>query len=204
MLKALSLGFLAVVVQADLAALPSDDECASGQCALNALQVRSQEGVDSNEDMAASLNESAAIAVELNQTGKLWKLYHATSPDIGPQILKNGFRSGHSGWCGGAIYFGNSAQETKWKAVGADSHQGYIIEAMVDVGHVKKMPWNCYTSSSCIASHPSFEGHVGCLSHHYYGHQVHKEGYNSIVFNPGDGYEVVIWDKHQVKSMRHI
>ena len=27
--------------------------------------------------------------------------------------------------------------------VGQDSHQGYLIEAMVDVGHVKKMPWNC-------------------------------------------------------------
>ena len=27
--------------------------------------------------------------------------------------------------------------------VGQDSHQGYLIEAMVDVGHVKQMPWNC-------------------------------------------------------------
>ena len=31
-----------------------------------------------------------------------------------------------------------------WSEVGQDSHQGYLIEAMVDVGHVKKMPWNCH------------------------------------------------------------
>eukprot|EP00913_Durusdinium_trenchii_P009071 g8530.t1 len=35
-----------------------------------------------------------------------------------------------------------SLQETKWKAVGQESHQGFLIEAMVDPGHVKKMPWN--------------------------------------------------------------
>ena len=29
-----------------------------------------------------------------------------------------------------------------------------------------------------------------------------SQGYDSIVFNPGDGNEVVIWDKHRVKSMR--
>ena len=28
------------------------------------------------------------------------------------------------------------------------------------------------------------------------------QGYDSIVFNPGDGNEIVIWDKHRVKSMR--
>ena len=26
---------------------------------------------------------------------------------------------------------------------------------------------------------------------------MHKEGYQTVVFNPGDGPEIVIWDKNQ-------
>ena len=51
-----------LVVQADLAALPSDDECASGQCALNALQVRSQEGPEFGVDAFASALERPTCA----------------------------------------------------------------------------------------------------------------------------------------------
>eukprot|EP00438_Fugacium_kawagutii_P033659 Skav204056 [mRNA] locus=scaffold3:392026:395953:- [translate_table: standard] len=200
MLKALSLVALALGSEVELTA---DDEChgATSSCALSALQLR---GEKEGEDLATFSNETAQLASELNQSGGLWRLYHVTSPSVGPRILEHGFKSGHAGWCGGAIYFGNSAQETKWKAVGEDSHQGFLIEAMVDVGHVKKMPWNCYTSTKCIETHPGFQGHIGCLSRHYYGNTLRHEGYDSIVFNPGDGNEIVIWDKHRVKSMRHI
>mmetsp|Transcript_37709 Transcript_37709/g.46700 ORF Transcript_37709/g.46700 Transcript_37709/m.46700 type:complete len:207 (-) Transcript_37709:31-651(-) len=203
MLKAFSfaLPVLAVAQVNELNdALSTDDACSTSSCALNALQFRAAEG----EEVASFSNETAKLASELNQTGGLWRLYHVTSPSIGPNILKYGFKAGHAGWCGGAIYFGNSAQETKWKAVGQDSHQGYLIEAMVDVGHVRQMPWNCYTSIKCIETHPGLEGHVSCLSRHYYGNSLRHEGYDSIVFNPGDGNEIVIWDKHRVKSMRHI
>ena len=213
MLKALSFGCLTLgLIELSVAQesrvtteLAADDECdvtGSGSCAVSALQNRSlrREG----EDLASFSNETAELGLELNQSGGLWRLYHVTSPSIGPRILKEGFKAGHAGWCGGAIYFGNTAQETKWKAVGQDSHQGYLIEAMVDPGRVKKMPWNCYTSTRCIETHPGFQGHVNCLSRHYYGNTLHHEGYDSIVFNPGDGNEIVIWDKHRVKSMRHI
>ncbi|CAK9060400.1 Copia protein, partial [Durusdinium trenchii] len=201
-LRGLALGWYAIQVEATVESmLAADDECqGNDQCALNALQFRANEG----DGLDAASNETAELAAELNQTSKLWRLYHVTSPSIGPKILKEGFRSGHAGWCGAAIYFGNTAQETKWKAVGQDSHQGYLIEAMVDPGHVKKMPWNCYTSTHCIDSHPGLQGHVSCLSRHYYGNELRGQGYDSIVFNPGDGNEIVIYDKHRVKSMRHI
>lgn len=203
MLKALSLGLArpALTALAQVEHVELDDECNdASRCALNALQLRAAAG----EDLASFSNETAQLASDLNQSRGLWRLYHVTSPAIGPRILQNGFKAGHAGWCGGAIYFGNTAQETKWKAVGQDSHQGYLIEAMVDVGHVKKMPWNCYTSTKCIETHPGLQGHVDCLSRHYYGNTLRHEGYDSIVFNPGDGNEIVIWDKHRVKSMRHI
>lgn len=203
MLRALSLGLAlpALTALAQVEHVDLDDECSdASSCALNALQLRAESG----EDLASVSNETAQLAAELQQGRGLWRLYHVTSPAIGPRILENGFKAGHAGWCGGAIYFGNTAQETKWKAVGQDSHQGYLIEAMVDVGHVKKMPWNCYTSTKCIETHPGLQGHVGCLSRHYYGNTLRHEGYDSIVFNPGDGNEIVIWDKHRVKSMRHI
>ncbi|CAK9086307.1 RNA-binding protein rnp24, partial [Durusdinium trenchii] len=171
MLKVLAIGCAVMLVQAENA-LTADDECQGvSECAVSALQLRANEG---NEFSAAS-NETAALASELNQTGRLWRLYHVTSPSIGPKILREGFRSGHAGWCGGAIYFGNTAQETKWKAVGQESHQGFLIEAMVDPGHVKKMPWNCYTSTRCIETHPGLQGHVSCLSRHYYGNSLHSE-----------------------------
>lgn len=34
------------------------------------------------------------------------------------------------------------------------------------------------------------------------GPRTRVQGYDSIVFNPGDGNEIVIYDKHRVKSMR--
>ncbi|CAE7232760.1 rnp24 [Symbiodinium natans] len=150
---------LVALARADETGLLQDDECqgAQGECAVNALQLRSSQGGSEELLDAANDSEMQSIASDLNQTGRLWRLYHLTSPSIGPKILKEGFRSGHAGWCGGAIYFGNTAAETYHKAVGHESHQGYMIEAMVDVGRVKSMPWNCYTSVRCIQTHPSFE-----------------------------------------------
>mmetsp|Transcript_7553 Transcript_7553/g.17380 ORF Transcript_7553/g.17380 Transcript_7553/m.17380 type:complete len:212 (-) Transcript_7553:123-758(-) len=208
MRKVFSLLLAVALVHGEVPGLDQDDECAEAQgaCALNALQVKSSEGQGADQELSAGTNDSEtmSIASELNQTGNLWRLYHLTGRSIGPRILKEGFRAGHAGWCGGAIYFGNSPGECYHKAVGAESHQGYMIEAMVDVGRVKRMPWNCYTSIRCIQTHPSFQGHINCLSRHNYGHEVHHSGFQSIVFNPGDGNEIVIWDPSQVKSMRHI
>ena len=48
--------------------------------------------------------------------GHIKYLYHQTSRSAGPKILKHGFRSGHVGWCGGAIYFALSKGATYHKA----------------------------------------------------------------------------------------
>ncbi|OLQ11942.1 RNA-binding protein rnp24 [Symbiodinium microadriaticum] len=205
---------LAFLTHADETGLLQDDECqegSQGECAMNALQLRSSQGEGEELFDASNDSEMQSIASELNQTGRVWRLYHVTSPSIGPKILREGFRAGHAGWCGGAIYFGNTAQETHHKAVGTESHQGYMIEAMVDVGRVKSMPWNCYTSVRCIQTHPSVvvwqqqqqqQQQQQEEEEEEEEEEVHSEGFQTIVFNPGDGPEIVIWDKHQVKSMR--
>lgn len=110
--------------------------------------------------------------------------YHQTSPEIGAAIMREGFRPGHGGWCGGAIYFATTPQATFWKAIASTSHHGFIIEARVRVGRVKYAPKHCYGGMN--------------------GRRLRREGFDSIRFNPGDGDEIVIYDPHQVLSMKEI
>lgn len=63
-------------------------------------------------------------------------VYHQTGCDIGPLILRDGFHLGKVGWCGGGIYFAMSPEATVTKAVGPDSHKGFMIEAQVRIGQV--------------------------------------------------------------------
>jgi len=115
--------------------------------------------------------------------GGVMTLYHQTSMDIGPKILKEGFRPGKSGFCGGAIYFASNPAATYTKALGPQSHQGYIIEAKVDMGRVKFVK--------------------GWCDNHMTREKLKQEGFDSITFNPGDGEEFVIYSPRRVKSMRH-
>jgi hypothetical protein len=138
---------------------------------------------------------------------KIWTLYHVTGSKIGPKILRWGFRPGHVGWCGGGIYFGNTPEETKIKAVGVDSKQGYLIEAKVNVGNVVFKPRFCISDAKCVRDNPGFAGHLRCLSNKPFDEvksELEAQGHDSIVFNPGDGNEVVIYDKSQVISMKHV
>eukprot|EP00931_Biecheleriopsis_adriatica_P080307 TRINITY_DN53660_c0_g1_i1.p1 TRINITY_DN53660_c0_g1~~TRINITY_DN53660_c0_g1_i1.p1 ORF type:complete len:345 (-),score=46.83 TRINITY_DN53660_c0_g1_i1:103-1086(-) len=137
----------------------------------------------------------------------IWTVYHTTSPQVGPKILKHGFKPGHVGWCGGGIYFATSREGTAAKAIGVDSSQGFLIEAQVDVGKVWYKQWNCFTDQACISSRPGVQGHLSCMSNRTFddvSEEVHGKGFNSIVFDPGDGYELLIYDPKQVISMRHI
>ncbi|CAJ1337070.1 unnamed protein product, partial [Effrenium voratum] len=104
-----------------------------------------------------------------------------TSPQACKAILKTGFRRGSDGWCGGAIYFAMSPQATKTKAIGTQSQGGCVIEARVDVGRVAYLGGDCGGKKEQVPS-----------------------GYDSVSFDPGDGKEVVIWDKSRVKSMKII
>ncbi|CAE7285524.1 unnamed protein product [Symbiodinium sp. CCMP2456] len=176
-------------------ALLQDDECQSpsssesAQCALNALQI----------ERTAS-EEAGTQEAEYNSTSQRWvlTLYHQTSHSAGKSILKHGFRAGHVGWCGAGIYFAMSAAATSQKIKGPDSHGGYMIEAKVDVGRVKHMPWHCTTSPSC--NHHPF---AKCQDRTNRGSWLHRQGYDSINFQPDPyGQEYVIFDKSRVVSMR--
>mmetsp|Transcript_14904 Transcript_14904/g.43538 ORF Transcript_14904/g.43538 Transcript_14904/m.43538 type:complete len:323 (+) Transcript_14904:68-1036(+) len=115
--------------------------------------------------------------------GRVLTLYHQTGRSIGPQILRSGFRPGSRGWCGGAIYFAMTPEATNRKAIGPDSHKGYIIEAQVDVGRVKHMSRTC--------------------DRHMTDNRLRGMHFDSIQFNPGDGDEYVVYTPHRVISMRH-
>lgn len=110
-------------------------------------------------------------------------LYHQTSPEIGAMILKNGFRAGFRGWCGGAIYFARTPEATNSKTSALDSHKGFVIEAVVQVGKVRTMSSSCDTFLT--------------------GEKLHNEGYDSITFNPSDGDELVVYCSGQILSAKH-
>jgi len=115
-------------------------------------------------------------------------LYHQTSFEAGQSILKTGFRLGHGGICGPAIYFSPTAKDTDVKAVGG---RGFIIEATVDMGRMKHMHGLC--DSSLTAS------------------KVKASDYDSITLDRGGHaecwflphcYEYIIYDPKRVLSMK--
>lgn len=116
---------------------------------------------------------------------KVMTLYHQTDQHAANLIIQNGFRPGKSGWCGGAIYFATSPAETYTKAIGADSHKGAMLQAQVDVGRVLHENRKCGSKQHDEA-------------------ELARLGYDSISFNPGDGDEYVIYDKHKVLSIKQI
>merc|ERR1711974_421017 len=79
----------------------------------------------------------------LGAEGQIVTVYHQTNAEDGALILKEGFKPGKVGWCGGAIYFAKTRAETYTKAIGPDSHTGFMIEARVDMGRVLVLDSNC-------------------------------------------------------------
>lgn len=119
-------------------------------------------------------------------------LYHQTSPEACHSILRTGFRPGHDGWCGGGIYFALSPQATKTKAITPHSGIGCMLQVKVDVGRVKKFPCCRYCGGRQ-------DEHVP-----WSNQKLKASGHDSIEINPGDGPEIVIYDKHQVLSIKEI
>mmetsp|Transcript_66440 Transcript_66440/g.117481 ORF Transcript_66440/g.117481 Transcript_66440/m.117481 type:complete len:328 (+) Transcript_66440:52-1035(+) len=119
-------------------------------------------------------------------------LYHQTSPQICQLILAGGFKIGHGGWCGNAIYFAVTPQATKTKAITPHSGTGCMIEAKVDVGNIQKFPCCRYCG--------------GQQNQHVYWTEdsLTQKGYQSIEINPGDGPEVIVYNPKQVLSTRII
>jgi len=109
-------------------------------------------------------------------------LYHQTSSEIAELILKSNFKPGTEGWCGGGIYFATTPAATNTKAIGPDSHKGFIIEAQVDVGRVLHMSKTCDRSMT--------------------GEKLKNRNYDSVTFNPGDGDEYIVYSNSRVLSTK--
>jgi len=116
------------------------------------------------------------------KAGKVLTLYHQTSPEIAKLILNSSFKPGRRGWCGGGIYFATDPEATEGKAIGTDSHLGFIIEAKVDVGRVLEMSSTCDLKMS--------------------GPKLWAQHYDSIRFDPGDGDEYVLYNSSRIVSMK--
>ncbi|CAE8635317.1 unnamed protein product, partial [Polarella glacialis] len=114
---------------------------------------------------------------------QILELYHQTGEGVGPLILKHGFKKGKVGWCGGGIYFATNPWATETKAIGEDSHKGFMIKVRVNVGKVKQMPRHC--------------GHMTEA-------KLTQMGFDSIDFDPGDGDEFVIYDTARIIDMVRI
>lgn len=117
---------------------------------------------------------------------KVLTLYHTTSVSSGMAILRGGFRPGRYGYCGGGIYFAMSPGATRTKAIGPDSHQGFMLEAKVDVGRSMVGDYRCKVNGR------------------RFGAAIQAMGYDSMTFNPGDGQEFVVFSGARVLSVRHI
>jgi hypothetical protein len=142
------------------------------------------EAVEStNSESLAAWRRRPAVAWH-PPAGMVLTLYHQTGDASGPLILRGGFRPGSSGWCGGGIYFATSPQATETKAIGPQSHKGFMIEARVNVGRVKDMPRTCDRGMNAG--------------------RIHAMGFDSIRFDPGDGTEYVVYSPANVLSVRRI
>eukprot|EP00440_Ansanella_granifera_P028237 gb/GFBE01030683.1/.p1 GENE.gb/GFBE01030683.1/~~gb/GFBE01030683.1/.p1 ORF type:complete len:333 (+),score=40.66 gb/GFBE01030683.1/:1-999(+) len=116
--------------------------------------------------------------------GPVMTLYHTTSPGIANEILRSNFKPGRAGWCGGAIYFINTPVLPRSKYAPGITQSGAIIEARVRMGKIARMGRHC-------------DGMGGRGVHAASSH-----GYNSIIFNPGDGDEFIVWHSSQIISKR--
>lgn len=113
-----------------------------------------------------------------NNTGRnIRKLYHETNAEIAELILKNGFRPGRTGWCGGAIYFFGEPiiPETKFAKT---SHRGVVLEAVVDLGRLAHLDKTCHDA------------------------YIAKKTYDSLTFDPFDGPEYIVFGAERILMTR--
>lgn len=145
-----------------------------------------QQKEESAEDLLNGTGELAAAATwRHHQGGQTMTLYHTTSRAAAKAIVATGFRPGHSGWCGGAIYFINYPYLPGSKYAPGITQSGAILVAQVKMGR--------------MATH--FNKH--CRGYGGKGKwAARRTGHSSIRFNPGDGDEYIIWDPKQVVSVR--
>lgn len=194
---------------ANLAIAQEEGSCQSGdaECAVSFRQLRAalepdahvDDGSETEASIAQALagrrkpvfhdeneTEASLTALSSSTSGKQQILtgYHQTSTEFCELILKNGFRPGHQGWCGGAIYFAMDQRATYTKAIGKDSHLGCMLKAKINAGRAKTMGYHCDTQLN--------------------GAVLKSWGFDSVVFNPGDGQEIVVYDPSRIISIEKV
>eukprot|EP00928_Gymnodinium_smaydae_P028055 TRINITY_DN21504_c0_g1_i1.p1 TRINITY_DN21504_c0_g1~~TRINITY_DN21504_c0_g1_i1.p1 ORF type:complete len:298 (-),score=63.52 TRINITY_DN21504_c0_g1_i1:99-920(-) len=126
--------------------------------------------------LAPSERDAGLVPLE---DGHIKTLWHTTTPEIANKILDEGFHPGRNGWCGGAIYFYGHPKLPKTK-LGPDSGTGAVIEARVDLGRSAHLDRRCKGGAR----------------------QDVRSRYDSIIFNPGDGAEYIVFSKDRILSMK--
>jgi len=121
-------------------------------------------------------------------------LYHMTSPQDAQIIMQSNFKPGSGGWCGGAIYLVNLPSLPKTKFNPQTTKSGAWIELKVNMGNMCKMHRSCNDgrSGGCCRGSTGYAGVNGAQG----------AGCNSILWNPGDGDEYVIWHPEQILSKK--
>lgn len=156
--------------------------------AVGASQAEASDGVVPSVANLSSAIGNSTEDMELQAQGQpggsVMTLYHTTSPQIAELILREGFKPGRGGWCGGAIYFIDQPYLKRTKFNPKTTKTGAIIEAKVDMGRMARMDRKCTASFG--------RGIGGAKSAHY----------DTLSFNPGDGVEYVIWSNSRVLSTR--
>lgn len=109
------------------------------------------------------------------QKEKTTSLYHQTSPEAAASILKEGFKLGLKGACGGGIYFATNPKDTDRKA----KHRGTILKAQVVLG--KTIVLGRTEAFSLIS--------------------LVSRGYSSIRLTAFHGDEYVIFNPLQIRSV---
>lgn len=214
MSQALSLLFFCAAVSTDhataaavAASEPLADELSSDmcdasdmECALSLRQLRASVLAPGSESAPGEVSLAspgdgagpeadqerpvASLAETLHKKQNIKTGYHLTSPAICQAILAEGFRPGHGGWCGGAIYFAASHKTVWTKAIGTQSHTGCMLQVKVDMGRMKSMGPKCDMSMDAA--------------------KLAEVKADSIKFNPGDGTEYVIYDPARVVSVKQV
>eukprot|EP00930_Biecheleria_cincta_P004685 TRINITY_DN105603_c0_g1_i1.p1 TRINITY_DN105603_c0_g1~~TRINITY_DN105603_c0_g1_i1.p1 ORF type:complete len:330 (+),score=19.54 TRINITY_DN105603_c0_g1_i1:99-1088(+) len=121
-------------------------------------------------------------------------LYHMTSPQDAQLIMQSNFRPGSGGWCGGAIYLVNTPSLPRTKFNPQTTKSGAWIELKVNMGTMCQMHRTCNDGRSgrCCVGSTGYSGVDGAQG----------AGCNSMLWNPGDGNEYIIWHPEQILSKR--
>jgi len=126
------------------------------------------------------------------QGNNVRKMYQMTSPQNALSIINGHFHVGSGGWCGGAIYMIDHPHLKTSKYNPRTTSTGAYVEITVNLGKLCRYHRTCNDgrSGKCCTGQDGSHGIAGAAA----------AGCNSIVWDPGDGDEYIIWNTQGVIS----